>query len=459
MKKRRWLWAVILAGVILLAVLIAVCVLTLSEQQETKKYYAQLRSARQYLTEGDYDTVVSAYETAISLRPDDPDGYIELATYQEEQGEYSDALATAQQGYTITRDETLEAMVQELLAKLVEISIGETEAETTAVVTETREDTAGLMLRTPSLSVLADACYYELVQEYGDATVTYLSSEEGYRVKFARLNAYAYYKNTDAYPNQIDTIRRVPADAALPYQYEILSPSILFVSYDGYISYAKLIDMFQVEEAAVSYEEAAQQYYVTVDCDGYTLKLASDAAGNISGESPEIWLIPDEDRLFKEDFTIEEETEESTEDPNTFTLGSYTFTYDVTSIYIYGETITDLSPLANCKDLVDLELRNCVLGSLDPLAGCESLEYLYLNASTGFSDISALSGLTNLKVVNLHSAADVEDISPIMEKELELLHTCNTKVTYEQTVEYLLLHPDCEVWYANHILYLSDVTD
>ena len=68
-------------------------------------------------------------------------------------------------------------------------------------------------------------------------------------------------------------------------------------------------------------------------------------------------------------------------------------------VILSGSPITDLSPLANCKKLVFLELAWCGhLKDLSPLAGCESLQYLNIG-HTKVSDMSPLYGL-NLKVLH-----------------------------------------------------------
>ncbi len=59
----------------------------------------------------------------------------------------------------------------------------------------------------------------------------------------------------------------------------------------------------------------------------------------------------------KEDWVEEtEEDEEEEEETGTFILGGETYSYDVTTIQIYGIFLPDISELENCKKLETLDL-------------------------------------------------------------------------------------------------------
>lgn len=451
MKSNKLLMIVLPAAAVLIGIICIVTVLLVTGQAKNDRYYDQLRSARQYLNEDDFEAVVAAYEAAIEIKPENPEAYVELANLYAERGMYDEARQTAQLGFSATRDRRLEDFLEEITKEFMARDGKESEDENAENFVAAGEDSKDLTLRYASVNTLTDYCYAQLVQTYGEPVVSFISQEEGYQMRFNGLNGYAYFKNTSEYPDLVDTSTRIPKDNARPYKYMILSPSWMFISFDGYISHARLCSLFGGESAAY-YNESQSQWQVAFSWNGCQIVFETDSAGNIYQEDMVIEIYPQE--LVKADWEEEAETEsESETEAGTFTLGSQTFTYDVTSIYIYGETISDLSPLANCKNLTELVLDSCTLGgNIDALAGCTSLVYLDLSWTTGFSDLTPIAGLPNLVAVNLHGSGDVYDISPIMDKELLLLHTCHTGVTYEQTMEYKQKHPNCEVWYDSHVI-------
>lgn len=451
MKRNKLLLVVLPVAAVLIAAICITAVILVTSQTKSDRYYEQLRSARQYLSEDDFDAVVAAYEAAIEIKPENPEAYVELAGLYADAGMYDEALETAQLGLTATRDRRLESLVEELNRAAMARGPEDEEAQPEDYFVAAGEDSEDLTLRYASVEALTEYCYAQLVQAYGEPSVSFISDDVGYQMRFNGLNGYAYFKNTAAYPDLINTSTRIPQDNARPYKYMILSPSWLFIGFDGYISHDRLCSLFGGQGTAV-YDEAQGIWSVELAWNECRIVFETDSEGNIYDPDGIIEIYPDS--LIKEDWVEEAETESETEtEPATFTLGSHTYTYDVTSIYITGENITDLSPLENCKNLKELILEDCVLGgNIDPLAGCTALMYLDLRGTTGFSDLSPLTGLTDLLTLNLHRSSDVYDISPIMDKELLLLHTCHTGVTYEQTMEYKQRHPNCEVWYDSHII-------
>lgn len=307
-------------------------------------------------------------------------------------------------------------------------------------------DAANLELRYAALDDLSDFCYQEFVDTYGQSTATYISAMDGYQIKFQGLNARVYYKNTEEYPFLIDTATRIPTANARPYKLELLSPSLIFVGFDGYISYTRLCEMFKSSPAPV-YDAEAGQWHLTFEQNGARLVMTTDSAGNIYAKDAGISIYPQE--MIKTEWEEVIEESQTQEEEKNFTLGSQTYGYDVESIYIDNEQIGSLKPLAACKNLRELIFINCVVDSLEPLAECSSLSVLCLRGTTGFWDLSPLENLSELIQLDLHGCTDIFDISPIMTMNLMLLHTCETGVSYEQTLEYKQRHPECDVWYDN----------
>lgn len=449
MRKNKLLLIVLPVAGGLIAIICIAAALLLSGQMKSDKYYEQIRSARQYLTEGDYSKVIEAYKAAIELKPENPEAYMALAQAYMENGQYDEAKETARLGFSATRDKRLEELILKLSqSQFVRDGSSGDEQTPAQDFVASGEDSEDLTLRYSLVEALSDYCYVQLVDAYGEPSVSYLSAQEGYRMKFNGMNGYAYFKNTPEHPDLINESTRIPEQNARPYKYAILSPSWIFIGFDGYISHNRLC-MLLGSEAFPVYDETQGVWFTEFLWNGGRIRIETDSEGNVYKEAPVIELYPES--VVKEDWEEETEPETETEEmPATFTLGSQTYAYDVVSIQISGEYIESLEPLAQCKNLQELILTNCVVDSLEPLSGCSALTMLYLRGTTGFSDLSPLSGLQNLVRLDLHSCSDVSDISPIMNMNLWLLHTCETGVSYEQTMEYKQLHPECEVWYDNH---------
>ena len=114
MKRNKLLLMVLPVAAVLIAAICITAVILVTSQTKSDRYYEQLRSARQYLSEDDFDAVVAAYEAAIEIKPENPEAYVELAGLYADAGMYDEALETAQLGLTATRDRRLESLVEEL---------------------------------------------------------------------------------------------------------------------------------------------------------------------------------------------------------------------------------------------------------------------------------------------------------------------------------------------------------
>ena len=89
-------------------------------------------------------------------------------------------------------------------------------------------------------------------------------------------------------------------------------------------------------------------------------------------------------------------------------------------VILSGSTISDISPLANCKKLVWLEL--CFCGWL--------------------SDISVLADHPTLRYLNI-SDTGVSDISALENVKLERFNCQKTRITRDQETHFVETHPDC----------------
>lgn len=441
MKKNKILWIVLPVAVLMIAAVVAVTVLLLTGQNKQQKYSEQMAAAQRYLEAEDYEKVIMAYEAAIEMNPQAPEAYEELAEFYIDQGKYYTAQIVAEDGWKATGDSRFQDLM-DLVETSRQFEAGSDGDQQNGFVVE-GTDSENLVLRNVMVEQIGEYCYQQYVNEYGEPEIQYISSQEGCKVKFPGLNAYAYFKNTPENENAIDDAAKKPTTNAVPYKVEITSPGTLFVGYEGYVSISRFYEMFP-EDSVLVYDEETDTYHLEVTHMGCTVQFQTDSQGNMYDKNPLIVLLP---LNLISDWVEEEPEEEPEVEPDTFVLAGVTYTYDVKEIFVMDAVLEDLSPLEKCKNLTYLAMIDCEIQDLSPLAGCTALKELVLDDSTGNLDLSCLSGLTNLKYLHFHECKDISDIAPIMELELELLHPCASSVSREQIDEYIQRHPNCEVWF------------
>ena len=88
---------------------------------------------------------------------------------------------------------------------------------------------------------------------------------------------------------------------------------------------------------------------------------------------------------------------------------------DVTRLVLNDNEISDLSPLAELTELVELNLARNFIGDLSPLAKLTKLEYLFLEQNL-IEDVSPLLGLLEMQRLNLTAnQVDEDDIRELLE--------------------------------------------
>ena len=96
-----------LGTVILIAIAAIVTTVGLTGQSKDRKLQMQLDLGNKYLTEGQYEDAVVAFEAAISIEPKTPEAYKGLAEAYEAMGDYEAAKEALQRGIEATADEGL----------------------------------------------------------------------------------------------------------------------------------------------------------------------------------------------------------------------------------------------------------------------------------------------------------------------------------------------------------------
>lgn len=102
----------------------------------------------------------------------------------------------------------------------------------------------------------------------------------------------------------------------------------------------------------------------------------------------------------------------------------------------------DFSFLANMPDLECVVLTQTFISDLSGLSNCKNLTWLELNNCTALKDVSPLSGLSNLKYLNL-SATKVKDLSPLDKLPLERFKCVKSSLDGEELNTFTEKHPNC----------------
>lgn len=110
----------------------------------------------------------------------------------------------------------------------------------------------------------------------------------------------------------------------------------------------------------------------------------------------------------------------------------------------HNTTLTDISFASYMPDLEILILSGSSIRNVDALANCKNLVFLEMANCLMLEDISALKNCTSLRFLNI-GFAKVQDISPIEDLPLERFVYLGPKIDKETQDAYIAAHPDCWV--------------
>ena len=108
----------------------------------------------------------------------------------------------------------------------------------------------------------------------------------------------------------------------------------------------------------------------------------------------------------------------------------------------HNETLHDISFIQNMPNLKLLILSGAPVTDITPLTGLEHLEFLELCFCSNLVDLNPINTLTGLKYLNI-SGTYANDISCLMDMELERFNCILNRVPMEQKDAYEAAHPDC----------------
>ena len=113
----------------------------------------------------------------------------------------------------------------------------------------------------------------------------------------------------------------------------------------------------------------------------------------------------------------------------------------------HNDTLTDISFAAHMPDLEILILSGSSIRNVDALANCKNLVFLEMANCGYLEDISALENCENLRFLNI-GFTRVADITPIWDLPLERFVCLGPKMDQETRTAYEEEHPDCWVRFS-----------
>lgn len=115
----------------------------------------------------------------------------------------------------------------------------------------------------------------------------------------------------------------------------------------------------------------------------------------------------------------------------------------------HNTTLTDISFASYMPDLEILILSGSSIKDVDPLANCKNLVFLEMANCYALEDISALKNCENLRFLNI-GFANVTDLTPIEDLPLERFVYLGPKIEKEVQTAFEESHPDCWVRFTGN---------
>ena len=124
---------------------------------------------------------------------------------------------------------------------------------------------------------------------------------------------------------------------------------------------------------------------------------------------------------------------------------------DGTYLNLAGVQISDLSPLSGLTNLKYLHLENNQITDLSPLKGLTNLKELRL-IDNKISDITPLKRLTNLKYLHLENN-QITDLSPLkgLNPNLVFLHLQTNPIPEDQKAMIKKALPYCDIYFRPRV--------
>ncbi len=264
-------WIAIAVGSIAAIICIVVGILLVGKENTKKRYEEKVVTAEKYLSAGNYQAAITAYNEALELNEDDEDLYEQLAMAYMEIDERDKADEILTLGYQKTKSERIKDLLKNLL------SYGDLEAPTSDVasdaVTGSDEEVS---LNQDFLDMCLNNGYQDYVSAYGGGSFT---RESGDSVSFAYTDPNIKLFFVNASTVTFDSSTGTPIGDTKPSYIVMNSLDVLFNQFTGTVSYEKLSEIFKEKPEIKS---GANGSYIRVNYYGCIFEIGSDENGNIT---------------------------------------------------------------------------------------------------------------------------------------------------------------------------------
>lgn len=272
----------LLLGLLAIAI-IAVSIMFVNEKMKQKNYTEAITSAEKSLAENHFEEAVIQYKKAISINPEDTEGYVGLANLYVEQNQISKAKSILKRGYIKTKSPKIKLLYERLLENriLSEDNVVK-EEKTTVVDLETASQNIGW--NTSFLQKIAGFNYEDYRDEYGNVENVEKDQDGFLEVVHSDFEGVCYYRNTLENKNVIDASRNIPKATGMPEKITLHSLEWLFRNFEGGVSLQRFQMLIGERVVPKSFDGRLALEAKTEEC---IIRIETDSEGNIV--SPNAW--------------------------------------------------------------------------------------------------------------------------------------------------------------------------
>lgn len=272
-QKNRKKW--IITGVCALVLIAAGVIggIAVNSRMKQSSYSETIQTAEKYVSSGDYEQAIVAYQNAIETVPDKDEGYLGLAEVYLTQGETSAAKITLKKGYLRTESVKIRYMLDG-----IENGSGLVRTVDTKVESQTLELKGEFGWNTAFIQQIENFTYTDFQKEFGGSPEIVRTGKGEVEVVHPNLAATCYYSDTAQDQDIVDDNRNRPDDTAMPEQITLDSISLLFKNFTGTVTLEKLQRISSSVLKPVTTEERT---YVEISTASIVARIETDGAGNI----------------------------------------------------------------------------------------------------------------------------------------------------------------------------------
>lgn len=249
-----------------------------------KIYVEQIKSAREFVSSGEYDKAVLHYREAIENDKTNEEAYLELSdVYRINLNDLNSAIAVLRTGYENTGSDKIHQQL---------ITLQATNAENNTEAPPAKKGTT-------QQTIVVNTTYTDIFSTYDFnkySSVYTLSSENPsqglYIVKYSQIDAEFEYNNNGE-NKTVDTSTRRPFAYARPSVIRMNDISLIFPGAENGITQNDLKGMNAENIKIEDYNDTLKTNLVSFDLNNLHFVLGCDAGGNVTGKNCYNQIIPE----------------------------------------------------------------------------------------------------------------------------------------------------------------------